>query len=109
MTGSVAGQVTGAQTTGVRGVAGVDTMLAVIVFDQLNDVVYLRCDHKFVRHVRSLAVSQGLVAEDEVDPDQVPHTSHDKECSLMHVYLLIYGENPIQRIASLSRIRKYVV
>ncbi|XP_064083224.1 BLOC-3 complex member HPS1-like [Macrobrachium nipponense] len=46
-------------------------MLAVIIFDQLNDVVYLRCDHKFVRHVRTMAVGQGLLQDVEVDPDEV--------------------------------------
>ena len=46
-------------------------MLAVLVFDQLNDVVYLRCDHKFVRHVRSMAAAQRLLGEDEVDLDEV--------------------------------------
>lgn len=46
-------------------------MLAVLIFDQVNDVVYLRCDHKFVCHVRSMAVSQGLLHQTEVDPDQV--------------------------------------
>ncbi|XP_042205660.1 uncharacterized protein LOC121854914 [Homarus americanus] len=46
-------------------------MLAVLIFDQLNDVVYLRCDHKFVGHVRSMAASQGLLSEAVVDPDQV--------------------------------------
>ncbi|XP_076037717.1 Hermansky-Pudlak syndrome 1 protein [Oratosquilla oratoria] len=42
-------------------------MLAILVFDQLNDVVYLRCDEKFVRHVHSMAVAQGLLAEAEAD------------------------------------------
>ncbi|XP_066981902.1 BLOC-3 complex member HPS1 [Macrobrachium rosenbergii] len=46
-------------------------MLAVIIFDQLNDVVYLRCDHKFVRHVRTMAVGQGLLQDVEVDPEEV--------------------------------------
>ncbi|CAL4180645.1 unnamed protein product, partial [Meganyctiphanes norvegica] len=40
-------------------------MLAVLIFDQLNDIVYLRADQKFVRHVHKLAVTQGLAAEDE--------------------------------------------
>ena len=55
----------------VPGVVGCTKMLAVLIFDQLNDVVYLRCDHKFVRHVRSMAASQGLLGEDEVDLDEV--------------------------------------
>lgn len=46
-------------------------MLAVLIFDQLNDVVYLRCDHKFVRHVRSMAAAQRLLGEGEVDLDEV--------------------------------------
>ncbi|KAK3865840.1 hypothetical protein Pcinc_028584 [Petrolisthes cinctipes] len=46
-------------------------MLAVLIFDQLNDVVYLRCDHKFVRHVRLMAASQGLLDQAEVDLDEV--------------------------------------
>lgn len=46
-------------------------MLAVLVFDQLNDVVYLRCDHKFVRHVRALAHAQRLLGDGDVALDQV--------------------------------------
>ncbi|KAK7069731.1 hybrid polyketide synthetase [Halocaridina rubra] len=46
-------------------------MLAIIIFDQLNDVVYLRCDHKFVKHVRTMAAGQGLLQDDDVDLDEV--------------------------------------
>lgn len=46
-------------------------MLAVLIFDQLNDVVYLRCDHKFVRHVRAMAHAQRLLGDGQVDLDLV--------------------------------------
>ncbi|XP_027207786.1 BLOC-3 complex member HPS1 isoform X2 [Penaeus vannamei] len=49
-------------------------MQAVLIFDQLNDVVYLRCDHRFVRHVRTMAASQGLLQEQDLaDPQPVSH------------------------------------
>ena len=35
--------------------------MSVLIFDQLNDIVYLRSDDKFDNNIRDMAVSQGLM------------------------------------------------
>lgn len=43
-------------------------MRGTLVFDHLNDIVYLNCCSKFVNHVAQLAAGQGLVASEHSTP-----------------------------------------
>ncbi|ODM97047.1 Hermansky-Pudlak syndrome 1 protein [Orchesella cincta] len=43
-------------------------MRGTLVFDHLNDIVYLNCCSKFVQHVARLATAQGLVASEHSTP-----------------------------------------
>ncbi|XP_043476577.1 Hermansky-Pudlak syndrome 1 protein homolog isoform X1 [Leptopilina heterotoma] len=40
-------------------------MRGILVFDHLNDVLFSKCNKKFVRHIKKLAKSQGLLSESE--------------------------------------------
>lgn len=42
-------------------------MKCVIIFNYLNDIVYIKYNHKFARHLNKFAKEQGLLsAQDEV-------------------------------------------
>ncbi|KAK6624388.1 hypothetical protein RUM44_011247 [Polyplax serrata] len=40
-------------------------MQCILVFDQLNDILYSKCNKKFIRHALSVAKTQGLVPNDD--------------------------------------------
>ncbi|KAK7792624.1 hypothetical protein R5R35_013454 [Gryllus longicercus] len=40
-------------------------MKCIIIFDQLNDILYTKYDRKFTRHMRKLGIDQGLISEDK--------------------------------------------
>ncbi|GLH00249.1 Hermansky-Pudlak syndrome 1 protein like protein [Gryllus bimaculatus] len=42
-------------------------MKCIIIFDQLNDILYTKYDRKFTRHMRKLGIDQGLISEDKFD------------------------------------------
>lgn len=41
-------------------------MKGILIFDNLNDVLFTKCDKKFVFHIQKLARAQGLIAENKV-------------------------------------------
>ncbi|OXA60249.1 Hermansky-Pudlak syndrome 1 protein homolog isoform X2 [Folsomia candida] len=43
-------------------------MKGTLVFDHLNDLIYLNCCPRFVKHVRKLASAQGLVSSEHSQP-----------------------------------------
>lgn len=46
-------------------------MRGTLVFDHLNDIIYLNCCTKFVIHVGKLAATQGLTASEHSTPHGV--------------------------------------
>ncbi|XP_026289736.1 BLOC-3 complex member HPS1 [Frankliniella occidentalis] len=40
-------------------------MRCILIFDHLNDILYTKCNSKFIQHVRKLAKSQGLLPQTE--------------------------------------------
>jgi len=42
-------------------------MRGLMVFDNLNDVVFMKCDTKFCEHIQKIGISQDLVKPKEVD------------------------------------------
>lgn len=44
-------------------------MRGILVFNHLNDVLFSKCDKKFVRHIKKLAKTQGLLSESEDEED----------------------------------------
>jgi len=41
-------------------------MRAVLIFDHLNDVLFVKCNKKFASHILKLAKMQGLLGDDKV-------------------------------------------
>lgn len=39
-------------------------MKCILVFDQLNDILFSKCDKRFLKHVHKLGRSQGLDCKD---------------------------------------------
>lgn len=52
-------------------------MKGILVFNQLNDLVYLNCCRGFAKHVRKLASQQGL-SSFSGEPSANTHVSHFK-------------------------------
>ncbi|KAK2575813.1 hypothetical protein KPH14_007196 [Odynerus spinipes] len=52
-------------------------MKGILIFDNLNDVLFTKCDKKFAAHIQKLARAQGLICEnkntDELDPKPCPN------------------------------------
>ncbi|XP_043664114.1 Hermansky-Pudlak syndrome 1 protein homolog isoform X4 [Vespula pensylvanica] len=52
-------------------------MKGILIFDNLNDVLFTKCDKKFAFHIQKLARAQGLITEnkstDDVDPKPCPN------------------------------------
>jgi hypothetical protein len=42
-------------------------MLGILIFDQLNDIIYIKSDLGFLRHVQGMAVAQGLNSPSEIN------------------------------------------
>lgn len=42
-------------------------MLGILIFDQQNDLVYVKSDENFLRHVQGLAVAQGLSSSSDIN------------------------------------------
>ncbi|KAA0202507.1 hypothetical protein HAZT_HAZT009280 [Hyalella azteca] len=42
-------------------------MLGILIFDQLNDIIYIKSDIGFLRHVQGMAVAQGLNSPSEIN------------------------------------------
>ncbi|KAJ1525914.1 hypothetical protein ONE63_009103 [Megalurothrips usitatus] len=45
-------------------------MRCILIFDQLNDILFTKCNLKFIKHVRKLATNQGLLPETEAPGDE---------------------------------------
>uniref|UniRef100_A0A6A7G668 Hermansky-Pudlak syndrome 1 protein homolog n=3 Tax=Hirondellea gigas TaxID=1518452 RepID=A0A6A7G668_9CRUS len=41
-------------------------MLGILIFDHLNDLIYIKSDHSFLRHVQGMAIAQGLTSPSEI-------------------------------------------
>ncbi|KAK3930600.1 Hermansky-Pudlak syndrome 1 protein-like protein [Frankliniella fusca] len=41
-------------------------MRCILIFDHLNDILYTKCNSKFIQHVRKLATSQGLLPQSDM-------------------------------------------
>lgn len=41
-------------------------MRAILIFDHLNDVLFVKCNKKFAGHILKLARMQGLLDDDKV-------------------------------------------
>lgn len=41
-------------------------MKGILIFDNLNDVLFTKCDKKFAFHIQKLARAQGLITENKV-------------------------------------------
>lgn len=41
-------------------------MRAILIFDHLNDVLFVKCNKKFANHIQKLARMQGLLDDDKV-------------------------------------------
>jgi len=41
-------------------------MRCLMVFDNLNDIVFMKCDTKFCVHIRKIGISQDLIQQTEV-------------------------------------------
>ncbi|XP_047343216.1 Hermansky-Pudlak syndrome 1 protein homolog isoform X3 [Vespa velutina] len=52
-------------------------MKGILIFDNLNDVLFTKCDKKFAFHIQKLARAQGLITEnkntDDIDPKPCPN------------------------------------
>ncbi|XP_014599248.1 PREDICTED: Hermansky-Pudlak syndrome 1 protein homolog isoform X1 [Polistes canadensis] len=52
-------------------------MKGILIFDNLNDVLFTKCDKKFAFHIQKLARAQGLITEnknaDDMDPRPCPN------------------------------------
>jgi len=46
-------------------------MRAILIFDHLNDVLFVKCNKKFASHILKLAKMQGLLGDDKVDNFEV--------------------------------------
>ncbi|XP_034233970.1 Hermansky-Pudlak syndrome 1 protein homolog isoform X1 [Thrips palmi] len=44
-------------------------MRCILIFDHLNDILFTKCDSKFIQHVRKLATNQGLLPQTESGGD----------------------------------------
>lgn len=41
-------------------------MKGILIFDHLNDVLFMKCNKKFANHIQKLAKIQGLISEIKV-------------------------------------------
>ncbi|XP_067012194.1 BLOC-3 complex member HPS1 [Anabrus simplex] len=48
-------------------------MKCIIIFDQLNDVLYTKYNRKFSKHIKKLGRAQGLISEDKDDDEVSPN------------------------------------
>ena len=42
-------------------------MLGILIFDQLNDLIYSKGDQNFRRHIQGMAVAHGLSSPTDID------------------------------------------
>ncbi|XP_050420631.1 uncharacterized protein LOC126833377 [Adelges cooleyi] len=52
-------------------------MRCLIVFDSLNDIVFMKCDTKFCLHIRKLAILQNLIKPTENEEEENPGIDPD--------------------------------
>ncbi|XP_044757484.1 Hermansky-Pudlak syndrome 1 protein homolog [Coccinella septempunctata] len=48
------------------------TMNGLMIFDHLNDIVYIKCNNTFIKHINELAVEDGVLPEENKHDTSVP-------------------------------------
>lgn len=43
---------------------GKETMNCLMIFDHLNDIIYIKCNSIFIKHINELAVEDGVLPEE---------------------------------------------